>query len=424
MKKNSINFFGENIYYEKLDNGLEVYILPNNEFKDVYVTFTCKYGGTNFPFKLNNKFSTVPNGIAHFLEHKMFEQKSNIDPFVFFGKSGTYCNASTNYYNTSYIFAGNSNFYNNLNYLLDFVQNPYFTDENVEKEKGIISEEIRMYQDIPDRLVYEKILYNLFNKYPVRYSIAGTIDDINSITRDDLYNCYNTFYQPFNMFIVITGKVDVEKTIACIKENQSKKKFEHNEIVCKQIKEDNSVYKEKEILNYNIETPFIAYGIKIPIKQFKNIDGKKRNMYLSTIFNILFDDTSTFYEEAKAQGIIDTPIEIESLTTKDHIVYILLCKSGKYEKLIDKIDKTLCNINVSDSDLERKKRVYISYILYILEDISESNKMIVNDIILHNKVYTDIYDVIGSMNIEELTDIIKKLDLSYKSIYIIKNENY
>ncbi len=422
MEKKEIKFFNEDIYYEKLDNGLEVYILPNNNVSDTFVTITTRYGGYNLPFMHNNKFIKVPNGIAHFLEHKMFEQENGIDPFMFFGRSGTYSNALTNYFNTTYVFAGNQNFKNNLNYLLDFIQSPYFTDENVEKEKGIIIEELKMYEDMPDRLIYEKILYNLFNKSPIKYSIGGSIKDVNKITKEDLYNTYNTFYHPSNMFIVITGKVNIEEAISIVKENQSNKKFDKINIKVKEIKEDNFVSKDYEILNYNINTPYIAYGIKIPLKNINKIDPKLRSMYLSTLFNILFDDTSLFYEETKKEGIIDTPIEIESLDTKNHKIFILIFKSEKYKKCLSKIEETLKNIHVDKFDLERKKKVYISYLLYILDDISESNRILVNDIILYNNVYNNVYELIEKMNISELDNIINKIDLTNKSTFIIKKD--
>ena len=422
MKNNNIDFFDENLYYEKLSNGLEVYILPKADVEDTFVTFTSKYGGYNSPFIKNDKVIKVPNGIAHFLEHKMFEQESGIDPFMFYAKSGTYCNALTNYFNTTYVFAGNKCFKENLNYLLDFVQNPYFTDENVEKEKGIITEEIKMYEDMPDRIIYEKILYNMFNKCPLKYSIGGSVNDVLSITKKDLYNVYDIYYKPSNMFLVITGKADVKECINIIKENQSKKEFKNVEVKTKEIKEANNVCKEYELVNYNITTPYIAYGIKIPTKNLNKMDLKLRNMYLSTLFNILFDDTSLFYESAKEEGIIDTEIEIESIDTKEHKIFVLLFKSNKYEEAINRINEILKNIKIDKADLERKKKVYISEMLYILDDISEANRILVNDIILYNKPYPNIYNIIKDMNIKDLENIISKLDLSNRSTYIIKNE--
>lgn len=423
MKKNKINFYNEEVYYEKIDNGLEVYIVPNNSVNDVFVTFTTKYGGCNYPFYINNKYMEVPNGIAHFLEHKMFEQKNGMDPFTFYNKSGTYCNAFTNYFNTSYLFAGGDNFDENLNYLLDYVQEPYFTDESVEKEKGIIEQELKMYDDMPDNIIYERTIYNLFNNHPIKYPVGGTVSDIMKITKEELYNCYKTFYNPKNMFIIITGNVDAKHTTDLIKENQKTKSFEEINIKLKEIKEDDRVSLEKEIIKHNVATPYISYGLKIPIKCFNKIDNKKRNLYLSSIFNILFDETSIFYERMKEEDLLDTPIDIDTLDTDEHKVFMFTFKSNNYEKVINEIDNVLKNIDIAKEDLERKKKVNISNLLYTFDDISRTNKLLLNDKIMYDDIHTNIYDILKSMNKEEMDEIISKLDTSNKSILIIENQD-
>lgn len=423
MKKHNIKFFDEEVYEDQLENGLKIFIVPNNRVEDIFVTYTVKYGGCNFPFLIDKKMQKLPSGIAHFLEHKMFEQKNRIEPFTFYSKTGTYCNASTNYYNTSYVFAGNNNFEENLKYLLDFIQDPYFTDENVEKEKGIISQEIKMYDDIPDRLIYERCIYNLLTNHPIRYGIGGKIKDITKITKEDLEKAYKVFYQPSNSFITITGNVDPEKSINIIKENQKNKRIPKYEIKLKKVKEENEVLKKEEIIYKDITIPYINYGIKIPLKTLNKIDKQKLNMYISTIFNILFDTTSSFYEEMKDKNIIDTPIEIESIDTDDHKIYMLLFKSNHYELVIKEIEKVLKNIKITEEDLERKKKVYISSLLYTLDHISMTNKLIVNNIILYGYLNTDVYNLINSLNIEELNSVINNLQLDYSSTCIIKNEN-
>ena len=420
MKKSKIKFYNEEVYYEKLNNGLEIYIIPNNRVKDIFVTLNTKYGGCNYKFKLNNKFIGVPNGIAHFLEHKMFEQEDGIDPFAFFNESGTYCNASTNYFNTSYLFAGNNNFENNLNYLLDFVQSPYFTDKNVEKEKGIIAQEIKMYNDMPDTILFERSLYNIFNNHPIKYSIAGTIQDINNITKEDLYNCYNTFYNPKNMFIVITGNVNPESAINIIKNNQNNKKFNDRNVEIENISEPDKVDKKYDVIKHNVTIPYVSYSIKIPVYKYK-IDRKKLNIYLSDIFNILFDSTSLFYENMKNKKLLDTVIDIDTIDTDKHKVFILTFKSKKYNKVIKEIDNVLKNINISNNDLERKKKVEISDMLYIFDDISKTNKLFLNNKILYNDIYLNVYDLLNNLNIDELHTIINDLNLDNKSILIIES---
>ena len=420
MKKIKINFYDEYVYYEKIDNGLEIYVVPNNSVKDVYVTFTTKYGGVNNPFKLNDKLIKVPNGIAHFLEHKMFEQESGEDPFEFYNKSGTYCNAFTNYFNTSYMFAGNNNFKKNMNYLLDFVQAPYFTDENVEKEKGIISQEIKMYEDMPDNIIFEKSMYNLFKNDPIKYTISGTVSDISKINKEDLYNTYNAFYNPSNMFIVITGNIEPSEAINIIKDNQKDKKFDKVNVEILKDIEPLEVSKKKDLIKHNVSMPYISYSVKIPINNL-NIERKKLNLYLSFIFSILFDETSIFYEKMKDLKLLNTSIDIDNIDTDNYKVFMLTFKSNKYKEVIKEIDNILNNFKISEFDLERKKKVDISNMLYIFDDISRTNRFILNNKILYDNIYPDIYDIIKGLNIDELNDIIKNIDLNNKSILVIEN---
>ena len=171
MKKIPLTELDTNIFFEKLDNGLEVYVVPKKNINNIYATFTTKFGSrTNEFVPLGEKdfIKNYPEGIAHFLEHKAFEQKDGIDPFPFFSANGCDSNASTDRFKTSYLFAGPNHFKENMNYLLDFVQEPYFTDENVEKEKGIIEQEIKMYKDQPFREGYDRVILNSFVKNPVR----------------------------------------------------------------------------------------------------------------------------------------------------------------------------------------------------------------------------------------------------------------
>ena len=215
-----------NLYYEQMDNGLDVYIVPFDKVNSVYVTFSTKFGSIHDEFIPYDRTSMTkfPLGIAHFLEHKLFEQKNGVDPFTFYSERGSDANANTSNFKTTYLFSGTNFLDENLNYLLDYVQDPYFTEENVEKEKGIIDQEIRMYEDSPYYKLYDRILYNSFKNHPIKYPIGGTISSIKKITVQDLYTCYYTFYHPKNMFLVITGNVDPKDVISLIKANQENKK--------------------------------------------------------------------------------------------------------------------------------------------------------------------------------------------------------
>ena len=233
MKKINFKNLDLDLFYEKLDNGLEIFVLPKTNVNNIYVTFNTKYGSNISEFKPidKDKMIKVPLGIAHFLEHKMFEQEDETDIFSFYSERGADCNANTNYTKTTYLFSCPNFFKENMDMLLDYVQAPYFTDENVDKEKGIITQEIKMYQDMPGTMIYDKIIENTFKIHPMKYPIIGNIENINKITKEDLYTCYNTFYHPSNMFVVVTGNVNASEVINIIKENQNKKKFKKEETI-------------------------------------------------------------------------------------------------------------------------------------------------------------------------------------------------
>ena len=281
MKKINIKGVNEVIYYEKLDNGMEVYLYNNNRYHNNIVTFTTKFGSIYNEFIPNGEkdFIKVPNGIAHFLEHKLFAQEQDPQPMEFYAKTGTMCNAYTTFKNTTYLFYGTNNLIENINFLLDYVQSPYFTEENVESEKGIINEEINMCDDRPTDILYDEIRKSIFKKNNFKESIIGTHDEVNSITKDLLYTCYNTFYHPSNMFLVITGSFDPEEVLSSIKENQNKKEFAKTfKTIIKEIKEPDEVVKEKSIININTDIPKYSYNVKIPY--LKDIDKRKLSLYL------------------------------------------------------------------------------------------------------------------------------------------------
>ena len=206
MKKIRIKGVEEDIFYEKLDNGLEVYLYTKDTIHSNYVTFTTKYGSVYNEFVPINsdKMTTFPKGIAHFLEHKVFAEKEDPQPMEFFARSGAVCNAYTTFKNTTYLFYATESLKENIEYLLDYVQNIYLTDESVENEKDIISEEIHMYDDRPMSILEEKVRKNTLKTNPYKDSIIGTTKDIRSITKEDLetflknkqvLNGYNAFSQ-------------------------------------------------------------------------------------------------------------------------------------------------------------------------------------------------------------------------------------
>ena len=417
MKVNKIDNLGLEIYNEKLENGLSVYIVPLKNRNNVYVTFSTKFGSRVNEFVPidENKMIKVPYGVAHFLEHKMFEQKDGIDPFTFYSERGASANANTSYDSTSSV-------EENINYLLDYVQEPYFTDDNVEKEKGIIVSECEMYKDKSYTRCYEKILENSFIEDPIRIPIIGTIESINSITKEDLYKCYNTFYHPSNMFIVITGNVEPDKIINIIKDNQSKKQFRKTQnITIKKYKEPQKVKKEYDEIKMDITIPKVMIAYKIDLNGFKIKDIRKVRNYVSILFDLKFGDTSVANEKLVEEKIVNDGIGIDSVFTEDYMIVTISGETDKPEEFTREINKELNNLNVTNEELERKKKVYIGNIVALSNNIYSLNNKIMANIIKYDKVIYDDYEYIKEFNIDELKRVIKDINLKNKTICVVKS---
>lgn len=425
MQKIKLKDIDEFVYYEKLDNGLEVILYTKDNVYNNYVTFTTKYGSVYNEFvpNLEKNMITVPKGIAHFLEHKVFVQKEEPQPMEFFARSGAICNAYTTFKNTTYLFYATNKLKENINFLLDYVQNLYVTDESVESEKGIISEEIHMYEDRPSDVLFEKIRFNTLVNNPYRDSIIGTCDDINAITKDDLEVCYNTFYHPANMFMIVTGNFDPDEIMNLIKENQSKKNFEKvKEVEVAKIKEPDSVFKKEEIININTDIPKMAYTLKIPLSNIK-LSRRKLHLYIYILFTALFDETSIFDEKLKEEKIINNTLYVSLLNVDTHLLISLINETEHYEELIMRIKKRLEKLEISKKDFERKKKVLISNEIFAFESTEDVGDILLDNILFDKKVEENPIEVIESLSYEELQDLIKKIDFKNTTTVIIKRED-
>lgn len=423
MKQMTIKKTNDVLYYDTLDNGLQIFMVPKADLNNVIVSLNIKYGATHNEFIPidEDKMRRVPNGIAHFLEHKMFEQENGIDPMIFYSANGADVNAYTSLYNTSYYFSCSNNIKENLEYLLDFIQTPYFTDENVNKEKGIIEEEIKMYNDDPYTYLDEGIRFNVFENHSLRYPIAGFVDDIKTITKEDLYTCYNTFYHPSNMFIVIVGKIEVAEMFNIIKMNQKGKKFKPlNDIVIKKYKEKDKVIKAYEEKIMPVEVPKIALGLKIPLKKI-TMNPKRRDLYLAVLFDSLFGATSLFNEEMKEKGYLLSYVGISTFYTDEHLLIVLSADTEYPTELLDAINKRLTHLDIEEEDFNNKIKVMLSSYIYLYEDIHTINKRLTDDFVLYGKYYPNVNDIISSLNIKELRKLINNLNLENTSTLIIRS---
>ena len=304
----------EKLYYEQLENGLEVYMLPKRGFNKSFATFTTKYGSIDNHFVPigQSEMKLVPDGIAHFLEHKMFE-KEDYDVFEKFSAHSASSNAFTSFTRTCYLFSCTSDLKENLTTLIDFVQSPYFTEQTVEKEKGIIAQEIKMYDDNPDFRAYYEIIGNLFKEHPVKIDIAGTVESIQPITAELLYECYNTFYHPSNMLLFVIGDFDVEEMMALVRENQAKKDYKKEEPIPREYpKEEPQAVRPESTLEIEVGTAKVFVGVKDASADQDGKDLLKKEVALDIIFDLIFGSSSTYYEEMLDKGYINDTFSYET----------------------------------------------------------------------------------------------------------------
>ncbi|USJ85204.1 EF-P 5-aminopentanol modification-associated protein YfmH [Lactiplantibacillus pentosus] len=309
MKVKKYDQFNESVYQAKLANGLTVTMLPKTGYHKTYATLTTNYGSIDNTFVPagSTELQRFPDGIAHFLEHKMFE-KADHDAFQIFGQYGASANAFTSFTKTSYLFSATRHLKENLTTLLDFVQDPYFSTATVEKEKGIIGQEIEMYDDDPSWRLYFGMIGNLYPNHPLQYDIAGTTDSIAKITADDLYAAYRTFYHPENMTLFVVGNFDPDEVLALVKANQDAKDFTAFQPIERKIPE--TAADGHDIIPYRT--------IDMPVNRAKSIVGVKGlvpiesgaavlkyRAAVNVLLELLFGDTSADYLRLYDQGIID-----------------------------------------------------------------------------------------------------------------------
>lgn len=423
MKTINISKTNETLYYEKLENGLELYVVPNNNQKNFYITFNTRFGSNNTEFKTNNDntYKKVPNGIAHYLEHLMFNME-NGSAFDYFSKLGASVNAFTTYDLTCYEVYSSTYFKENLNYLLDYVQTPYFTEELVDNERGIITEEINMYDNNPTTELTYSAYKNIFVKDNRRNLISGNVEDINKITVKDVFDCYNTFYNPSNMFIIITGKVNPYEALAIIEENQKKKKFNNVTITNKAIIEPSKVNEKYKELEMNVEINKVSVSYKIPRKNFKKLEltDLELTTYISILFNILFDSTSNIQDKLISSKVIQNGININKTFTKDYMVISLTTETEYPETLIKMIREELKHINIEEDILIRKLKVYKSNYILHFDDIEAVNSNIQDNIIGYNKFINNYMELYDKINFKTLKEVSKQLKNKTESILIIK----
>ena len=427
MEKIELKNVDKTIYREVLDNGLEIIIIPNNEFskkKNYYFNYGTYYGALNNEFvpKGESKMTRFPNGIAHFLEHKMFESKDGIKPFDFYAKTGSYVNAFTSYKSTCYIVTGNKKMKENLEYLLTFVNSPYFTDENVAKEQGIISEEAAMNDDNPDYLAYKTINKNLYKLSPYNTPILGTVSTIKKITKEDLYACYNTFYRPSNMFLVVGGAVSPDEVLKITTDTLARFNLEKDkDIKIKHYKEPVKVVKDYEEIKREVQVEKLAMGFKMEKAKFPIKNKVILDLYLNMIVSLCFGSSSEFREMIRKRHLVSRSgyyfQDVDNIIT-----FMVEADVLNYPVYIKELENYLANLSIKEKDLERMKKVWISSEVIKTDYADNLVDNVVDELVNYHKVIDNYVGLIKNMNITTMREVISSLDFSNKAIVRVVGE--
>lgn len=426
MEKIVNDILKEEVYYEKLDNGLDVYFMPKKGFTKKFAVLATNYGSNDLefiPINQTEKFK-VNEGIAHFLEHKMFEQPDGGNAFDKFSKLGASANAYTNFTMTAYLFSCTENFYESLQHLIDYVQTPYFTDENVEKEKGIIEQEIKMYNDDPDWNVYFNCLKAMYSKYPVNIDIAGTVDSIYKITKEELYTCYNTFYNPGNMILFVVGDVDAEKVMEIAKKSNHYDIDKLKNEIERFYPEEPKTVNEKEIVaEFPISMPMFNIGFKDSDVGMKGKELLRKEVITEILLDMILKRGSEIFEELYMSGLINDNFGCGFTSQVDYGYTLIGGESNEPRKVKDTIIKYINKYKedgLSEDDFNRvKKKKMGQFIKYF-----DSVNFIANNFISYKFKGINLMDyleVIKQVKFEEVEERLKNhLKEEYCSISIVE----
>lgn len=369
----------EKVYIEELENGLTIMLLPKTTTNKKYVMWATHFGSVDNHFIMpqTKEEVYVPDGVAHFLEHKMFEQESGKNSLDTLMALGVDANAYTTNNHTAYLFETTEHFMEALNELMDYVQHPYFTDENVEKEKGIIGQEIGMYDDDPGWQLYMNALDCLYEKNAIKIDIAGTVESISKIDKEVLYKCYHTFYHPSNMVMVICGNFEVEKMLDEIKTRliQKEKQGEIKRIYAPQEENIHKPYKE---VSMEVSQPAFMIGFKDKIEKENKV---QRHIAIEILMNMLIGKSSPLYQKLYQEGILLAQPDLDYEFTNDYAHVLLTGQSKDPEKVKQELLKEIQNQkeNFDKEHFERmKKKVYGDYVVEY-NNISDIARMLLSD---------------------------------------------
>lgn len=402
-------------------SGLKILVMPKENYSSTYAIFATKYGSIDTMIQMSDgSFKEIPEGTAHFLEHKLFESE-DLDAFERFAKTGASANAYTSFERTGYLFSCSANFKKNLEILLDFVQNPYFTQATVEKEQGIIGQEIDMYKDAPDWEVMFNCLRTMYHNLPVRIDIAGTQESIAQITAKTLYGCYDNFYNLHNMVLAIAGNADVDEIVEVA--DKVLKPVEGKMAQRKVIDEPEEVIDSYIEEKLSVATPQFMFGFK------ESWDTPERTTKEEISMEILLDmisgQSSELYKRLFDGKLINNSFGFEYFTGFGYSCVLFAGESNDPKKVAEEIVGEIGRFRETGFDetaFERTKKKLYGRMIMGMNDIEGlANNMAVS-YFAGEDVFTD-FEIFKTVTLDDVNDIFKKTLDENRSVLSVINPN-
>ena len=415
----------EKLYIEKLENGLTVMVVPKKGIQKKYMIWGTNYGSNDSEFIVpgEKEITKVPNGVAHFLEHKMFEQENGTNSLDTLTALGVEANAYTTNDHTAYLFECTDNFYPAMDELMDYVQHPYFTDENVEKEKGIIGQEIMMYDDYPEWKVYLNTMQAMYHNNPIKIDITGTIETIGKIDKDILYKCYNTFYNPSNMAIVICGDFNPDEIIEEVKKRLIKKEA-NGQIKRIYPEEPEEIVKVRIEQKLEVSQPLYTIGIKdkpLDCDNFAKNEIVKKHIAIEILLNIIMGRSSKLYKELYDEGIIYAGASMDYEFSKTYAHVLITGQSGKPEEVYERIKeeiKSLKQNGIDEKLFNRSKKMLYGMYVKEYDDTADIARMFLADYFKGINSFEYLEEIEG-INVDYLTQVLNDVFKEEKMVLSI-----
>ena len=420
------NKIREKMYIKKLENGLTMMCIPKKNIMKKYVMFATNYGSIDNKFVVpgKNEEIEVPNGVAHYLEHKLFEQENGTNSLDVLTALGVNANAYTTNDHTAYLFEATENFYEALDELMDYVQHPYFTDENVEKERGIIGQEIMMYDDTPEWKVYLNAIKAMYKDNPINIDITGTKETIAKITKETLYDCYNTFYHPSNMAIVVTGDFEPEEIFNELEKRLVKNVKKQTEIKRIYPKEQNEIVQDYIEEKMEVSIPLFIIGIKADKECLSAKEMIKRHISIQTLLSILIGKSSKLYNKLYEENLLQSEPSMDYEFSKTYGYVLLQGQSDNPQKvkemLITEIQK-LKNEGIKEEDFNRiKKMIYAEYVKSFNSVDGISTGVLMNYFKGINSF--DYIEEFSSFSLEDVKNVLEEVFVEDKMVLSVINK--